>query len=159
MKSPLNNSIKDLHPDLVRIYKIALERYNKKYPLGPTISLNETSRNELIQAAYYAQGRVNLAPLNKLREKAGLWPLKLEEARNVISNAEYGESSHNFPLSRAFDVKAEKDGEYVSSKTPYLFFWLICSEVARQLQIEITWGGTWKDWPHIELKNWKKLNH
>lgn len=157
MAKVLNDNLEDLDPQLQRIFKIALERYEKKYPLGPKISLNETHRNELIQTAYKAQGRVNLAPLNELRKKAGLWPLKLEEARNVISNADFGESPHNFLPARSFDIKAEKYGVYLQSSPYYLYFWLICDEVAKQLRIEIVWGGTWKDYPHIELKHWRKM--
>jgi peptidoglycan L-alanyl-D-glutamate endopeptidase CwlK len=157
MKSPLNSRIEDLHPDLARLYKISLERYEKKYPLGPKITLNETYRNQLIQDAYHAQGRMNLAPLNALRQKAGLWPLKLEEARETVSNAKFGQSPHNFLPSRAFDVRAEKDGKYIGGKSPYFYFWLIVMETAQQLRMEVVWGGQWQDWPHVELKHWRKL--
>jgi peptidoglycan L-alanyl-D-glutamate endopeptidase CwlK len=157
MNSPLNNNIEDLDPQLRRVHKIALERYEKKYPLGPKITLNETSRNELIQDAYHAQGRVNLVPLNALRKKAGLWPIELEEARNVISNAKFGQSPHNFLPARAYDIALYKNGVYLGTSPYYLYYWLIASEVAQQLQIEIVWGGTWKDYPHIELKRWKSM--
>jgi hypothetical protein len=154
---PLNSSITDLDPDLKRIYEVAVPRYDAKYPLGPRIEMNETSRNELIQDAYHAQGRVNLAPLNELRKKAGLPAIGLEEARNVISNARYGQSPHNFLPSRAFDTRATHKGFYIGLSSPYFRFWLVCKEVADEMDIAITWGGTWKDWPHIELTHWRSM--
>lgn len=154
----LNNSTRALHPDLLRVYLAALPIYKQRHPQGPSISLNETSRSEPIQTAYYMQGRVNLAPLNALRKKAGLWAIGLAEARNRVSNARYGESSHNFELSRAFDLRAERKGVYLGDRAAYEPFWLICKEVAKALGIAITWGGNWKDWPHIELTNWRTMS-
>lgn len=153
----LNRSIKALNPDLVKVYEVAVPRYDKKFPLGPRMSLNETSRNELVQNAYYLQGRVNLAPLNEARAKAGLPAIGLEEARHIVSNAKYGQSAHNFPLARGFDMKAENRGLYIGDRGPYYRFWIVFKEVADEMGVPVVWGGTWKDWPHIELRDWRTM--
>jgi hypothetical protein len=155
----LNNSPKSLHPDLYRVYSAGLIIYRNDYPKAPFIDLNETFRNEAIQTAYFAQGRMLLAQINKLRALAGLPSIKIEEASKVVSNARYGNSAHNFELSRAFDVRATErgTGRYLGDRAPYERFWLCCKEAADAMKILITWGGTWDDWPHIELTNWKHL--
>ena len=72
------------------------------------------------------------------------------------SKARYGQSPHNFTPARAFDF------------TPYPCDWNniedfkrvahIIMQCAEELDINITWGGnfkSFKDYPHIELTNWR----
>jgi peptidoglycan L-alanyl-D-glutamate endopeptidase CwlK len=72
-----------------------------------------------------------------------------------FSKAHFGESPHNYLPSLAVDAvpypslwsdkeKLKKLGEIVKRK-------------AKELGIEIEWGGdwNWKDYPHYQLKNWK----
>lgn len=83
-----------------------------------------------------------------------------EEAfNNGKSKAHYGQSPHNFEPALAFDF------------TPYPCNWedvdsfkkvaYIIMQCAKELNIDITWGGdfSFKDYPHIELKNWKGLKN
>ena len=76
------------------------------------------------------------------------------------SKAHYGQSPHNFEPALAFDL------------TPYPCDWNniesfkrvaeIIIECAIELDIDITWGGNFtnlKDYPHIELTNWKELKN
>ena len=76
------------------------------------------------------------------------------------SKAHYGQSPHNFEPSLAFDF------------TPYPCDWndiegfkrvaKVIMDCANELDIDITWGGDFtnlKDYPHIELTNWKELKN
>lgn len=162
---PLDNSIEHLHPKLKLLYTEAKARYiqrnpaTKENPAPPRPRLNETSRSAAIQNAYYAQGRIkDVATVNKLRKDAGLWNISADENKYRVTNAKYGQSAHNFALSRAWDIAfVNAKGQYIDKPALYKDFWLVVAEVAAEMGIAVTWGGTWGDNPHTELKGWRTL--
>lgn len=154
----LNNKLTSLHPDLRRVFARGLAAYAAAHPHGPTLSLNETSRSEPVQTAYFARGRKALAVVLALYKTAGLGKLTIAEAGTKISNAAYGNSAHNYEPSRAFDMKLEDaHGNYLGADAGYKTVWPFMQAAAIAERVEITCGGTWKDWPHIELKHWRKM--
>jgi sporulation-control protein spo0M len=56
---------------------------------GLRYSVLETLRSQEVQDAYYAQGRETFNEIIKLRKKAGLYPISLDEARRIITYAKY----------------------------------------------------------------------
>lgn len=156
----LNNSLKDLHPDLIRVHGAGLIIYKTDNPDGPIITVNETSRSKAIQDAYFARSRESIAEVQRLYKAAGLYGIGPKEAAIKNSNARFGQSAHNFVPSRAFDARAEdRRGHYLGERKHYEPFWLACKEAADALDIDVTWGGAWRDWPHIELTRWRTLKH
>lgn len=102
---PLSNRIEDADPELAAIYTEAKAAWKKAYPSGPWPELNETHRGNDVQAAYYAQGRMPLAEVNKLRKAAGLYLLSAAENKRKATDAKPGSSKHNTLPSQALDVR------------------------------------------------------
>ena len=110
------------------------------------VSIIETFRSNLIQSAYYAQGRKNLEEVNLMRKGAGLSPISQKE--NVkITNTQAGYSKHN--IGKAFDVCPILNGKLAWNDID-LFSQL--GEIG--LSVGLKWGGDWrsfKDSPHFEI--------
>lgn len=154
----INRSLSALHPDLVRVYEATLPKYKAAYPGGLVVSLNETSRSKAVQDAYFSRSRFPVLEVQRLYRLAGLYAIDKDEAKQKNTNARYGGSAHNFDPSRAFDIElTDAKGRYVDSPETCRAFWLLYKAEADALGIPVTWGGTWKDWPHIELTNWRTL--
>lgn len=154
----INNKREDLHPDLLRVYDATLPKYKAAYPGGLFVSLNETSRSEAVQTAYFARSRETVLEVQRLYKAAGLYAIGAAEAKEHNTNARYGQSSHNFPKGRALDIRVtDAKGNYKDSPETCRRFWLLFKAEADRLKVPVTWGGTWKDWPHIELTYWRTL--
>lgn len=96
------------------------------------IALSGT-RNEQEQNSLYAQGR----------SKPG----------QIVTNAKFGYSSHNFSI--ALDFGVFKNGQYIDDKNPNesTRIHTAVSKIADKHGID--WGGNWvsfKDTPHFEIK-------
>lgn len=155
----LNNSLKALHPDLVRVQAGGAKLYAYRYPKGPKLSVNETSRSQPVQDAYFSVTREPVAKVKELYKAAGLYAIGDKEAAGPKkTNAKYGQSSHNFPLGRAFDSRlVDANGKYVGDAEAYKRVWECMRDAAIVLDVKVTWGGTWDDGPHIELTDWRTI--
>jgi hypothetical protein len=121
-----------LHPEVLRRWLIAKERWEQSHPNGPRVILTQAKRTAAEQAALYAQGRT----------KPG----------KVVTNARTAtQSPHGHGL--AFDVAfVDKDGDIDwDDLAPFLAFGPIIESVG------LEWGGRWrkKDYPHAEPLNFK----
>jgi len=119
-------------------------------------SIQETLRTAEVQAAYYAQGRENLEEINNLRTIAGLYLLRADEAKKVITRARH--SAHQDGL--AADIVPVLE----SGKIPWVItadnaaLWLTFGRLGQEAGLE--WGGTWPqldkygigwDYPHYQM--------
>lgn len=72
-----------------------------------------------------------------------------------VSKAKWGQSPHNFGMA----VDIVHFGKYWNlTPLQWAVIGLIGKEVARRLNLKVTWGGDWKfyDPAHWELSDWKK---
>lgn len=113
--------------------------------IGPSLDLKITSGHRSFeeQAKLYAQGRT--------------------EPGEVITNAEPGESAHNWGC--AIDVVPMKGGVALWSDTPT---WDRLGSAARRFASahpnseRIAWGGNWsqfRDRPHFEIAAWRAIKN
>jgi hypothetical protein len=158
---PTDCSIDHLHPDLARVYTEAKAAYLAAHPGGLKPRLGETSRPAAVQKAYFAQGRSELGVINQLRHEAGLPPIGTAEAGRRITNAQPGQSPHGFLPSRAFDVQLVRpDGEIDWNDVNYQGFAAYVKVAAEKLRVAVSQGAYWpkfKDFPHVELLNWRTM--
>lgn len=148
---------------LARAYLVALGRWKgdpKLLLLGLPLVV-EGYRSAVVQAAYFAQGRLPLAQLNKLRVVAGLpsFPAGSAEAGRKVTELAAGYSNHNRLPSWAIDVALlQADGSVKWDNAALLLF----ARLMRAADARVRWGGDWDgdgrtdderfhDWPHFEL--------
>lgn len=142
-----------LRPKTKKLCELWIEECRKA---GINLIISQTLRSMEIQDAYYAQGRENLESVNAKRKKAKLAPIKTIENK-IVTNAKPGASPHNYGL--AWDFVPIVNGKPDWNN---LALFKKCGEIAKKLNFEgytLEWGGdfkTIKDYPHIQLKNWKK---
>lgn len=148
-----SRSLEHLHPTLVSAWNSAKAAYQAKYPGMPQPFLTCTYRSKEEQAALFAQSRSSLVEVNRLRKIAGMPPITSKENMSKVTNAQPGQSAHNYNPSFAFDIAFILDGKlHWEDKYFKLFADIICQ------QPSVVWGGSWKsikDLPHFELLNWK----
>jgi peptidoglycan L-alanyl-D-glutamate endopeptidase CwlK len=80
---------------------------------------------------------------------------KIDEADEKITNADGGQSPHNFDLARDITPCRTKNDPWWTAPAS---IWAIMGTIASQNGL--TWGGTFKklyDAPHIEDKKWKEI--
>lgn len=141
-----------LRPKTKKLCELWIEECRKA---GINLIISQTLRSMEIQDAYYAQGRENLESVNAKRKKAKLAPIKTIENK-IVTNAKPGASPHNYGL--AWDFVPIVNGKPDWNN---LALFKKCGEIAKKLNFEgytLEWGGdfkTIKDYPHIQLKNWK----
>lgn len=146
-------------PNLQEAWKYSQEFWTKNFPGKPQPILTCTLRTLAEQKALFAQGRLPLAEINKLRKIAGMAAIGASEAKKKVTNADAGQSKHNpdkTGLSRAFDVgflnmSSGKNHSLVWDEINFKEFNKIIS--AKFPLVE--WGGSWKsfkDLPHFEVK-------
>lgn len=147
--SKLNTrSIEHLHPELVAAWQWADSEWDKRYPGRANPILTQTYRSNAVQAAFFAQGREDLAAVNQKRLAVGLAPIKAHQNR-VITNARPGSSKHNVYPSNAFDVAFVEGKNTIWTGKLFEDFYAIIKERFPQ----VIWGGnfkTIKDAPHFE---------
>lgn len=123
---------------------------------GINISIIETYRSNEIQTAYFLQGRKDLETVNEARKKAKLRPLTENENKKRITNANAGQSPHNYSL--AFDICPIIEGKLAWNR---LDLFDKIGEMSRDLIIDgykLKWGGDFIsiiDKPHFEMENWR----
>ena len=143
----------DLRPKTKKLCELWIEECRKN---GINLVVTQTFRSPELQEAYYSQGRELLSTVNAKRKKANLQPITEKENKSIITKAVAGSSPHNYGLAWDF-------APIVNGKIDYnnLDLFRKCGEIAKKLNFEgytLEWGGdfkTIKDFPHIQLKNWK----
>jgi hypothetical protein len=146
----INRDIGALQKPLAVSLRKALVLYDEeKLP----VLVIETDRSQLVQNAYYAQGRESLDTVNGLREIAGLYPIKQRE-NTIVTNARVS----NHTGGNAVDLCPEIPGK------PGWPWWNAPQEVWEKMGriaegcgldwcaggYGQTWGRGW-DNPHFEL--------
>jgi hypothetical protein len=119
----------------------------------------EGYRSDVVQAAYFAQGRQTLYQIHLLRKAAGLANITAAEAGRIVTYQPAGHSSHNHLPSWAIDVALlQASGEVKWDAGALMLFARLMQAANRQ----VVWGGDWDgdgrtdderlhDWPHLEL--------
>lgn len=108
-----------------------------------------TYRSPGEQAALYAQGRKPRRVINQMRERVGLWRLGPAESGRIVTNAEPGESWHQWRC--AWDACPVSAGRCIwDADDPQ---WAIMGERAEYVGVE--WGGAWRtpDLPHFQYRD------
>lgn len=127
---------KDLNEILVDAYDKACAEYLRLYPNLPQPFITCTYRSNDEQTALYAQGRT----------KKG----------SIVTNAQAGQSPHNFKPSAAFDIAFITLSKKLDwSNGNFKKF----AEIIKKIQPLVEWGGSWQnfpDIPHFQLKEWRK---
>lgn len=131
--------------------------YIRMYSAGLPFELNEVLRTREVQEAYYAQGRLKLSEVNRLRKLAGLWSISdNENAYNVTWTKVSRHFANSNGKADAFDIRLLKfnkphwqtkwDGNK-NSMPDYL-------EAAKiGASVGLVAGGLWNkpDYPHFQL--------
>ena len=126
-----SRDLKDLHPELVKRWKLAVEKYAEKYPDAPQPFLTQTYRSPEEQAETFAQGRT--------------------VPGKIVTNARAGQSLHNYQPSLAFDIAFKKDRQV------YWMMDLFKKFAAIAKRFELEWGGDWttfQDNPHFQVPHY-----
>jgi hypothetical protein len=134
---PLCRDLKELLPDVQERVYSAIKELNSK---DIAFVVLETYRDQMVQDAYYAQGREPLDVVNALRLKAEIQPLTEEENRQIITKARYSYHTKR----RAIDiVPALSNGNIPWSvrDASTAALWLSLAEVMKANGFE--WGGDW----------------
>jgi hypothetical protein len=146
----INRSIDALQKPLAEALRRALDRFREEHI--PVLVL-ETDRSQLVQNAYYAQGRESLDVVNSLRKSAGLYSVK-ERENVIVTNARVS----NHTGGGAVDLCPEIPGKpgYPWWNAPQET-WERIGRIAEECGLDWCAGGygqTWaKGWdnPHFEL--------
>lgn len=135
---PLCRDLKELLPEVQGKVYSAIKELNSK---GIAFIVLETYRDQMVQDAYYAQGRESLEVVNALRFKAGLRPLTDRENQQIITKAKYSYHTKR----RAIDIVPTLSSGNIpwnirDASTAAL--WLSLAEVMKANGFE--WGGDWE---------------
>ena len=142
----------DLRPKTKKLCELWIEECRKN---GINLVVTQTFRSPELQEAYYSQGRESLEIVNLKRKKVGLDKIT-EKENKIVTKAAPWTSPHNYGL--AWDFAPIVNGKIDWNN---LELFRKCGEIAKKLNFEgytLEWGGdfkTIKDFPHIQLKNWK----
>jgi peptidoglycan L-alanyl-D-glutamate endopeptidase CwlK len=146
----VNRSIDALKKPLAEAVRKALARYEEeKFP----VVIIETDRPQVVQNAYYAQGRLEVDQVNDLRRMVGLYLIKQRE-NVIITNAKVS----NHTGGNAIDMCPEIPGKpgYPWWNAPQEV-WEKMGKIAEECGLDWcaggygqTWGKGW-DNPHFEL--------
>lgn len=123
---------KDLNNELAIAFDKAVEKYKLVYPNLPQPFITCTYRSNEEQNILFSK-------------------------RPKVTNAKAGQSPHNFNPSFAFDIGFIGVNKQMDWSPKYF---KLFAEIIKQYSPIISWGGDWssfKDAPHFEHKNWKKL--
>jgi peptidoglycan L-alanyl-D-glutamate endopeptidase CwlK len=124
----------ELHSELVTAYELACTEYKRLYPDSPQPFITCTHRTDDEQNKLYAIGRT--------------------EKGSIVTNAQAGQSPHNFMPSMAFDIAFITLDKKLSWDSKHFRNFAGCLK-----NDTVDWGGSWKftDNPHFELKAWSKI--
>jgi peptidoglycan LD-endopeptidase CwlK len=126
----------DCNEILVDAYEKACAEYLRLYPTEPQPFITCTYRSNDEQTALYAIGRT----------KQG----------KKVTNAQAGQSAHNYNPSAAFDIAFITIGKKLDwGSINFLRF----AEIIEKIQPLVEWGGRWEfvDLPHFQIRNWKSF--
>ena len=143
----------DLRPKTKKLCELWIEECRKA---GINLVVTQTFRSPQLQEAYYSQGREQLSQVNARRKKVGLSEIK-EHENKIVTKAKAGSSPHNYGL--AWDFAPIVNGKI---NWDNLDLFRKCGEISKKISFDgytLEWGGdfkTIKDFPHIQLKNWKQ---
>lgn len=142
----MDRSLQKLKPE----FRILVERFVEKCRMeNIEVLIYNTYRSKEEQYALYLQGRAPLEVVNQARRKAGLRPIK-EIENKVVTMLKDSPHCHGL----AADFVPLIDGKAVWNDYQ---LWNKCGKIAQSLGIE--WGGSWKDfpdYPHLQMRNWKR---
>lgn len=127
---------KDLNEILVDAYEKSCAEYLRLYPNFPQPFITCTYRSNDEQNALYAQGR----------GKKG----------SIVTNAQAGQSPHNYNRSAAFDIAFISVSKKLDWNKKYF---RLFADIIVKIQPLVVCGIDFKsipDAPHFELKDWKK---
>lgn len=121
----------NLHVNLIRIV-------NEGRRLGARFKITQSNRGRAAQNSVHVSGN---------------------------SKAVFGKSAHNYIPALAFDfIPLDEHGKFLDSYWKDIRRFSRVADIFKQasinLNIPIVWGGDWhsiKDYPHIELSNWKEI--
>ena len=119
---------RDLHPELARRWQLAREEFKRRHPGLPEVFLTQTFRSDEDQAQDYAKGRI--------------------AAGKVVTNAQPGQSLHNYYPALAFDVAFKRGAALDWDIELFRKF----AAIAKSFGLE--WGGDWprfQDNPHFQV--------
>ena len=146
----INRSIDSLQKPLAEAVRKALTRYEEE---ELPVLVIETDRSQIVQDAYYAQGREAVGEVNRLRNIAGLYFIK-ERENTIVTNAKVS----NHTGGRAVDMCPE-----IPKKPGWAWWnapkdvWEKMGRIAEECGLDWcagghgqTWGADW-DNPHFEL--------
>ena len=125
----------------VKLLLSNLEEKNIKY------FINETIRSEVVQDAYFSQGRFPLEETNKKRLLAGLW--KITEKENSYAITWTKKSLHI--VGKAIDIYPAMENGLPWFNAPDNLFERI-ARVAKELSLECGYYWQKPDMPHIQSK-------
>ncbi len=127
--------------------------------VGNPFLLREVLRTPQVQAAYWAQGRLELAEVNALRKDAGLAPIGASENKYQIT---WTHNSRHFAgadgLGSAFDIVLLKNGQptwdtkWDSNDQDLIPEYLEAARIGHEVGLDA--GGLWTkraDYPHFSL--------
>ncbi len=135
----MSRNINDCVLELRNTWAEASTAFNDRNRVRYWVILTQTYRSNAEQRAFYAQGRLPLASVNRLRKVAAMAAIGQSENR-VVTNAKPGTSKHNKSPSEAFDVAFMQNGN-ILNWSPALF-----AEFAKDVKAanaSIVWGGDW----------------
>ncbi|AXF55691.1 M15 family metallopeptidase [Salicibibacter kimchii] len=120
----------DLHPYVKEKKETLIDRAEN---IGINVVITEGHRSHERQDDLYAQGRT--------------------ESGNIVTNAEAGESYHNYGLAIDFAIE-NNDGELIwdieyDGNGSGEADWLEVAAIGEELGFD--WGGHWNDYPHLQM--------
>ena len=105
------NRIETLHPNLKGKARLDYEGANNLLGKGVRLRISYAIRSFAEQTALYAQGRESLLEINRLRKLAGLQPIVESESKNKVTNAQAGESYHQYGMAFDIVIMYDKNGD------------------------------------------------
>lgn len=133
---PLHKEIHELLPEVQEMLEKAISELKEK---DIRFSILETYREQVVQDAYYSQGRKPIDEVNYLREKAGLIPIGIND-NYIITKTK--NSYHT--LRRAVDlVPVLSNGRipWIIKDASTAALWMHIGDIMKKYGFE--WGGDW----------------
>lgn len=140
----IHRDIELLDPEFKEKIKIFLAKLDEK---KIKYYIMETRRDPEVQAAYYAQGREDLAKVNELRKKAGLYLIDKSENRIITWTMK----------SRHLEGKAIDITPQMESPIPQPWWgapdakWKEIADIAKECGLDVGYYWDVKDAPHYQL--------
>lgn len=147
---------KQMSENLQSLYE---QFYMEMHRSGLQFELNEVLRTRETQEAYYAQGRLKLSEVNRLRKLAGLWSISDSENSYKVT---WTKNSRHFAdvngKSNAFDIRLLKYGKphwqtkWDGNKNSIPDY-IEAARIGNQIGLEA--GGLWEkpDYPHFQIRS------